>query len=118
MDGTECIDKLDSECDEMHTDLTRNNIKVSGYNERKTLTRLSHLGPPLRNIDETFQQLNGATFYPWTGPCVDGPCMPQNLMAIAMKCSQASPDIMLSPRLQRAQSSTKFIAPWAPTPLH
>jgi len=108
-----CIDKLDGECDEVHTDLTRNNIKVPGYNERKTLTRLSHLGPPLRNIDETFQQLNRAPFHPWSRLCV-----PRKWMGSAIMSTQASPDIMISPWLQQAFSSTTFITPGTPTPLH
>ena len=64
------------------------------------------------NIEATFQ-LNRAPIHPWTGPCV-----PLNLMGRAMKRTQASSEMILSPWVQRAQSSTTFIAPVSPTPLH
>jgi len=57
--------------------------------------------------------LNRAAFHPWTGPRA-----PPILMETAIKCTLASPDIMLSSLLQRAQSSTTFIAPATLTPLH
>ena len=63
--------------------------------------------------EATFQQLNGAPFHPWTGPCV-----PRHLMVIAMKCTKVLTDIMLIPRLERTESSTKFIAHWTLTPLN
>ena len=64
------------------------------------------------NIEAAFQ-LNRASIHPWTGACV-----PPNLIRSATKRTQASSDIMLSPPLQRMQSSTTFIKRGTPTPLH
>jgi hypothetical protein len=43
--------KLKRKCDEARTGLTRHHVKSPGYNERRALPHLSHLGPPRRCIE-------------------------------------------------------------------
>jgi hypothetical protein len=107
-----CAEKVDGECDKEHTGRTRHHVKSPVTTSAVLYHVYCTWEPPRRCIEAKFQ-LNGAPIHPWTGPCV-----PRKWMGSAIKSTQASTNIMLSPWLQRAQCSTTFIAPGTPTPLH
>jgi hypothetical protein len=105
--------KLDGECDKVYTGLTRHHAK----SPVTTSAELYHIyrtwDPHAASSKRQFSPIVSSLF-----SSVDGAVrVPRNLMGSAIKRTQASPDIMLSPPLQRAQSSTTFIAPGTPTPL-
>ena len=83
-----CAANLDGECDKVHTGLTRHHAKF-------TVTTSAELYLVYRTCDSHAAALTRhfSSIEPLSS--VDGAYVPPNLMVSAIKCTLASPDIIL-----------------------
>jgi hypothetical protein len=106
-----CAEKVDGECDEVHTGLTRHHVKSLGTTSaelyhvyRTSDPHAAALTPQFSSTEPLFIRERGLS-----------------AAKLKRKCDTAHTVLtrhhVKSP-LQRSQSSTTFIAPGTPTPLH